>query len=192
MKIPITSHLTSGHQATLTPTLMGGGGENPLQYFEDIEKRRCCAPPFLHTLSAILFASFLIILSLGHLRSGQVALSPKKFVMLQNRRYSFGVWRLSMKVMKRNMKLSGYNETITNHKNFFWIFILFRRPKVRSIFWHPHYHLGIVRKPNCIRFLSFYNELSFSAIVDDPGANFGRWLWSRSSGVNRDQTGFCW
>ena len=84
----------------LTLALVGELLRAPPPVFRYIEKnggsqrRR-----FLHTLSAILFAPFLKILSLGHLRSGQVTPPPKKFVILQQLQFlsnQYETFRISL------------------------------------------------------------------------------------------------
>ena len=61
------------------PRVFEDSGKSFKNFLNGGLKRRC----FLYTLSAINLATFLKILSPGHLRPGQVTLPPKKIVMLQ-------------------------------------------------------------------------------------------------------------
>ena len=58
-----------GEDSLKTFTLVGGG-ENPLRFFEHIEKGDSKRRRFKHTFSAILSTPFLKVWSPGHLRSG--------------------------------------------------------------------------------------------------------------------------
>ena len=154
----------------LTSTLNGCGLWPLAPVFEDSENGGAQPRRFIrHPLSGFLFIlirhpfqTYPKTVVPGHLRSGQVTLTPEMFVTLQKLRFFSDNMNIIRPSVPTKRSFSDFR---------------FRWPKARSIFWHPYQKaMGETRTPLIYEsdpIILPWMELYY-IIVDDPGSNFGR------------------
>ena len=116
----------------------------------------------------------------GHLRSGQVTLTPEMFVTLQKLRFFSDNMNIIRPSVPTKRSFSDFR---------------FRWPKARSIFWHPYQKaMGETLTPSYIRIRSNYFTLNGIILHHCWWSRFQFWsvafievIWSHL----RPPTGFC-